>query len=241
MPTLDDLSQRVDQLENKQGSRIGFFFQFILSPVLVVVIGGFLTLYMNLRVEQAKQAFQTLELEVKRIETSQHMLGEVFSSEPARAFIADRLMTKLMDKQLAEEFSLITSRYFLQKFHRKLSLDTLYKNDDITTAANSVGGTAAKSFETQLQKQRYYIVALSLEPSQETEAIDKAKTLKSKGYDSEVHRSNHSERGHLAVTLGHLPFAEAKLLLTEAVRKGDGPKDSYLIPGKTFTEKIYPK
>ena len=229
----DEPSEKVDRTESKLRNWLGFYVPILSSPLLILVLGFFL----NQQMEKQREAFQRLELEVKRIETAQHMLNELFSDIPERAFVADRLMRKLLDENLSKEVSSITALYYRQKLDQRLSNKTLDKAVEIETAAKAIGGSAAESITAQLQTQHYYLVAASIKPDGEKDAIDKAAALRVKKYDGEVYFST---SGYFTVTFGHLPLAEATSLLTKAVKNGDTPEDSYLIPGKTFTKRLYP-
>jgi hypothetical protein len=234
LQTLDELSKKVDRLERQQHGSIHFFFQYLVSPLLLLIIGFIL----NQNVEQAKQSFQNLELEVKRIEAAQSLLNELFSDIPERAFIADRLMTKLVDEGLSKEISSIITQYYSQRFKNDLSMNDMAGVEKIAAAAKAIGGPAAESITKHLQMQRYYVIVASIKPINERDAIIKAKTLREKGYDSEIY---YSTSDYLAVTIGNQSFSKANTLRKKAFDNGDAPSDSYLTTGVTFTERLYPR
>jgi hypothetical protein len=213
---------------------ISFFFQYLVSPLMLLVIGYLL----NQQAERSKQVFNRLELDVKRIDVAQNMLTELFSGIPERAFVADRLLVKLVDSTLGNEISSIISRYYSQKLNRTLSGKEMEEAEKIATAASAIGGPAADSITIQMQQNHYYIVVASIKPSNEAEAVRKAEDLAGLGYNSEIY---YSWSGYLAVTIGYLPFEDARSLLDRAVSKGNARPDSYLVPAKTFSKRVYPK
>ena len=66
MAVLQDLEKRIEKLEKGKDGPARFFLQYLLSPLPLVIIRGLL----NLQLEKAKQGFQKIELELKRIETT---------------------------------------------------------------------------------------------------------------------------------------------------------------------------
>ncbi len=234
MATIEELTDRINRLESEQRGKWRFVFQYLAGPLLLLIIGYFL----NQSLEGAKQEFLQLQVEVNQIEAAQKMLTEIFSDVPERAFIADRLMSKLVDEALSNEISDIVQQYYSQKLDRPLSNKALQDVDGIVSAAEAIGGRAAESIKSQLREKRYYVVVASLIPEKRNEAISRAEVLRRKGYESEVH---YSTTGYYAVTIGRLPLDEAKALRDRAIENDDGPHDSYLIPGNKFTEKIYPE
>lgn len=235
MPTLEDLAGRIDKLEKQQSGRWRVFVQYLISPAILVIIGYLL----NLQVEEAKQGLQRIEVDVKRIEAAQGMLSELFSDVPERAFIADRLMGKLVDSDLSEEISKIVTAYYTEKLNQALDSDeALDEAEEITSAAKAIGGPAAERLVSKIEASTYYVVVASIPHREKARAIQLANSLTRNGYSSEVH---YSTTGFYAVTIGHLPLAEAKALRREAIDEGHGPKDTYLTPGPQFKEKIYPR
>ncbi len=234
MPTIEELSERIERLESEQRGKWRFALQYLGAPLVLLIIGYLL----NQSLEGAKQEFLQLQVEVKQIEAAQKMLAEIFSEVPERAFIADRLMSKLVDEALSNEISDIVQQYYSQKLDRPLTKNALRDIEDIVSAAEAIGGRAAEKIKSQVREKQYYVVVASIIPENRDEAIRRAELLRRKGYDSEVH---YSTTGYYAVTIGHLPLNDAKALRNAAVDGNDAPDDSYLIPGTKFTEKIYPE
>ena len=100
MSEIQDLEKRVESLEKKKTSPFSFFLQYLLSPALLLMIGFLL----NLQIETTKQGFQKLELEVKRIEATQKFIQELFSGSPQRAFIAERLISQIVEESSCINF-----------------------------------------------------------------------------------------------------------------------------------------
>lgn len=228
--SLEDLAERIQRIEKAQYSAWGIFLKYIASPLLLLIIGSIL----NARFEDARQDFQRLEIEVKQVDAAQKMLGELFSDIPERAFIADRLMSRLIDKQLAAEVSDMVAKYYAQKLNAATRSGDI---DKIVAAAEAIGGPAAEKVTAKLRQANFYVVVASLPPDRREEAVMRAKDLGAKGYDSAVY---YSSSGYFTVTAGHLPFERAKELRQRATVKNDIPDDSYIIPGRTFGDQIYP-
>ncbi len=233
MSTIEELTDKIDRFDREQQTKSRFFFRYLVSPLLILIIGYFL----NQSVQEAKEQFHRLELEVNQIEAAQTMLADLFSDIPERAFIADRLMSKLVDEELSREISDIIALYYSQRLSRQLSDSTLADAEKIAAAAEAIGGPAAEAIQSQLRERQYYVVVASIQAEQREEAIQRAENLRRKGYNAEVH---HSSTGYLAITVGNLPLSEAKALLTRAIAQNDGPEDAYLLPGDTFIQRVYP-
>ena len=64
MSEIQELQGRIEKLEKHKAHPARFFFQFIFTPILLLVIGYFL----NLNLEAAKAKFTEVELQLKSIE-----------------------------------------------------------------------------------------------------------------------------------------------------------------------------
>src|SRR5829696_255866 len=135
--SVEDLEERIQRIEKAQSSGWGRFLKYIASPLLLLVIGSIL----NSRLEEARQDFQRLEIDVKQVDAAQKMLAELFSDIPERAFIADRLMSRLVDKELAAEVSDMVAKYYSQKLNSSTKSGDV---DKIAAAAEAIGGRAAE-------------------------------------------------------------------------------------------------
>ncbi|TET47744.1 hypothetical protein E3J62_00675 [candidate division TA06 bacterium] len=217
MATLEELNDRVGKLEKHGRGRVRFFFQYLLFPVLIVVIG----FWFNLRLERAKQEFKHVELELKRIQAAHQMLNELFSGIPERAFIAERLITKIVDKQLCEEIHKIVEDYYLRKLEESASKGDLETVEEIAMAAEGINSQASQKILQALEEPQFQIVAESF-GSQE-EADRRADQLRRKGYECEV-RSTRT--GKFEVIIGELVFKEAILERKKGIKDGLVLRDS---------------
>lgn len=228
---LADLLARIEKIESQHRQWWRFFLQYLISPIVLVLIAA----YFNHNLERTKQDFQNLALEVQRLEAAQDMLSELFSDIPERAFVADRLMSQLVDDELAAEISQIVTNYYSHKLDRMLSTDSVETVEQIMIAAEAIGGVAAESIARELEMKNYYVVVASVEPDNRIGALNAANSLKEKGYDAEVYLSI---SGYLGITVGKSPLEGARKLQIDAIANGDANEDSFLAPEERFTEKI---
>jgi hypothetical protein len=220
MTEMQELSQRVAKLEKERSSGIRFFVQYLLSPLLLLAIGWFF----NYKLEAAKQSLQLLELEVKRIEATRGFMQELFSGAPQRAFIAERLISKIVEEKLAQEISMIVKDYYSGKLQESISRKDIPEASKIKEAAQSIPSPASRQLIQTLEQPSYYVVVASV-PS-EDDAISKAKALRTKEFKSEVILST---TGWYGVTLGRFSFQEAIEVKQKAIANGDAPKDAYIM------------
>lgn len=202
MATLEELNDRVGKLEKHGRGRVRFFFQYLLFPVLIVAIG----FWLNLRLERAKQEFRRVELELKRIQAAHQMLNELFSGTPERAFIAERLITKIIDKHLSEEIHKIVEDYYLRKLEESASKGDLKTVKEIADAAEGINSQASQEILLALELPQFQIIAESFES--QAEARRRADLLRAKGHESEV---KPTPSGKFEVIIGKLPLEEAIL------------------------------
>lgn len=81
----------------------------------------------------------------------------------------------------------------------------------------------------------YHVVTKSTKSLQDAETY--SKTLRDRGYPSEVIVSI---TGFYAVTLGHYDKLQASSVVTEAIRLGDAPSDSYILPPERYLRTLTP-
>ena len=217
MGTFEELDDRVGKLEKHGRGRARFFFQYLLFPVLIVLIG----FWFNLRLERAKQEFKHVELELKRIQAAHQMLNELFSGTPERAFIAERLITKIVDEHLAEEIHKIVEDYYLRKLEESASKGDLKTVERIATAAEGINSQASQEILLALEEPQFQIVAESFES--QAEARRRADLLQAKGHESEV---KPTRSGKFEVIIGGLALEEAILERTKALKDGLVLRDS---------------
>lgn len=233
MSTTDDLKKRVEKLEQERQSFVRFLIQYILSPILIIAIG----FYFNSELQNAKQNFQNIELELKRIEAAQKMLEELFSDVPERAFIAERLITKIIsDKNLNDEIQKIVANYYNpSSLPDSLSNADIGKAEKIKEAAEKYGSDEIKKELQTLEKPEFHVVVES--SKNQDSAIKRATELEEIGYRSEVHST---PKGYYAITIGSYAFDEAVKKREEAINKDIIQTDSWISQGKTWIKKIYP-
>lgn len=230
MTDIEELSQRVEDLEKQGASRVRFFVQYLLSPLLIVLIGWIF----NHQIETAKQSFQQLELEVKRIEATRGFMQELFSGSPQRAFVAERLIRRIVEEQLAQEISTVVKEYYAGKLQESIARKDIQKVTDIKDAAHAISTPASRELVQTLEQPSYYVIVASLQS--EEDAVSKAKELRAKQYKSEVILST---TGWYGVTIGRYSFQEAIEVRQAAIDKGDAPKDAYIMTKARVVKTVF--
>jgi hypothetical protein len=233
MSEIEDLEKRLRALEEtRRGHPVRLALQLLISPALLLLIGFFL----NSKLEETKQSFQLLELEVRRIEATQGFLEELFSGTPERAFIAERLIAQIVEEKLAAEISAIVKDYYSEKVEELIAGEDLEEASEIQAAAEAMRSTAGKKLIETLQEKSYYLIVASL--SSEDSAIMKAQALRDEGHKSEVILSS---TGYYGVTLGCYSFDEAKEAKKKAIKRGDAPKDAYIMTQRRVIKIVFPE
>lgn len=231
-PEYHDLAGRVKALESQRQKIVTFVFQYLLSPLLVVAIGYFF----SSRIEKAKEAFSKLELHVKQIEAAQKMLNELFSGTPERAFIAESLISKVVEKDLSEHIHKIVSEYYANEVKKSISADNTQKIEEIAKATRSIESVAAQDVIQQIEQQIMFVVAASFSTLSDAKA--NAEELRNRGYTTDVWET---VNGTFAVTIGELSYEKAVSLREKAVAEGHIKDDAYVASGRTFvrSDKFY--
>jgi hypothetical protein len=235
MVELDELEVRIKKLEKKQEGRWRMFVQYLLSPILLLVIGSLLTWMTNAKFEKLRE-----------IETTKEMFDELFSIDPERALIADRLVKELLNEatlayKISETVGLYQSRKVYENALREG--DPEYLEKMMVMAKNIKGDGADKFFDEldALNNKEYFIVVNSTPNLFDAKKL--ADDLCDEGYSSEVYRSL---VGLYAVTIGKFLFGEAldeksKFMLSDRMSE-HGLKKPYIIPDETrLVEKIHPE
>jgi hypothetical protein len=218
---VEAISETVEKLQRERDGFWRFALQYLISPLLVVVLG----FVFSWRIEELKQAVEQSSLSVKQAEAAQKMLNELFSDNPERTLIADRLMHKIVEKALADEISQIVKEYLAQKLTSKSPTEAR----QVTEALDTVGGATAEALRQQL----YYVVVSSVAGDNVAEAKRISDKMRARGFsDSEVLRSGN---GLLAVTIGHFEIGKARAVMDQFLATAEGEKTgAYLAVGKTF-------
>ncbi|MFZ5449551.1 MAG: SPOR domain-containing protein [Thermodesulfobacteriota bacterium] len=221
MTELQDLEMRIQKVEKSKESPARFFLQYLLSPLLLVIIGGLL----NFQLEKAKQEFHKIELELKRIETTQKFMTELFSDNPQRALIAEKLISVIVDKKLANEIIDIVEKFYSQKLAESLANPKdLQKAEEIKAAAETLQTQAGKKILDKLKAESFSVIVGSFADQQN--ALNKAEVLRLKGYDSKIVKS---KAGFYRVAIGKYNFDAAIEKRREAIGKGDFPSDAWIL------------
>jgi len=227
---VEELSKRVEILESQKASWSRFFVQYLLSPLLVVLIGVVST-YM---VERAGRSLQILELEVKRMEATRGFMQELFSGTPQRAFIAERLVLKIIaDDKLGGEITAVVKDFYKGKFQQAISQKDLQEAKKISEAVQHIQSPASREIGRSLEQPSYSVVVASV--SKEGEARSRAKQLREQQFKSGVILD---KRGWYGVTLGRQAFQEALKIKKKAVESGVTEKDAYIITPDVVSKTI---
>lgn len=232
MPTVDELNTRIDKLEKSKDSSVRFLVQYLLSPLIVVLIG----FWFNVQHDRDQKNFRNIELELKRIEAAQDIIKELFSGTPERALIAESLLTKILDTKLSEEIHKIVQGYYKQSLEQsQLSTKDVEKTRQTIAVAKAVGGETGRNLVKAFEEAKFYVVAASA--GSKDAAIRQREELRNKGYSSEAFRT---PAGSYAVTLAHGTFEEAVSQKTKAIQAGIVKDDAWLSQGKSWLEKVSP-
>ena len=229
MPDLQDLEKRIESLEKGKDSWIRFFMQYLLTPILLLLIGAIL----NWQIERAKQDFQKVELELKRIETTHKFMTEFFSGTPHRAFIAELLMSKVLDENLAKSISDIVNQYQSLEMEKSLSQKDIKKAEDIKSAAEAVQSPGSKRFLQSLEEKSFYVVVGSFRDK--NNATKTYEDLRLKGYKNiEVFESKSLKM--FRVALGSYTFDNANAVRHDVIKKGDAEEDTWIISKEKISQ-----
>jgi hypothetical protein len=90
MTTIEELESRVSKLEGKPGEKV--FLKTILSPLLVVIIGGVLTWRVESGKSEISERIEQNKADIQRIELAQKMVPLLFGGNPQEAFATQRLL-----------------------------------------------------------------------------------------------------------------------------------------------------
>ena len=217
MTDSDDTEAPVRRIETEPHSRLRFFFQYLSSPLLLLVIGAVL----NSQLEAARNEIRVRELEVKRLEAAQSLLESLFSGRPERGFVASRLFRRVVgDEGLADEVDDLVAKYYSQAENTA----------EVEAARKAIGGRAAEALD------RVFVVVASVPRGDRERAVALADEWRARGFESEVHGSS---SGYFGVTAGpRLPLEKAHALRERAIANG-APDDTYLTPGAKFSDREY--
>lgn len=127
-----------------KGSHKGtrFFVQYLLSPIIVVVIG----VVVNWQIEQDRK-------EVQQIKIAQSMLSTLFSEDEFKTMATKRLMDKvLQDDELKTEIGSIVTDYMNSKFIASAKEGDYEKAVSVYMAVKDVGGDVGEVIATKIKE-----------------------------------------------------------------------------------------
>jgi hypothetical protein len=231
MSTIEELNSRIEKLEGeKKKTAWIMILQTVLAPMLLLMIGFFL----NSQMETAKERLQIAELELKRIATVQQMMDQLFSGTPARAFVAERLLSSILDKSMSDTISNIVASYYLSSLQGDLKPADIEKLNQLASAANEIQSQSANKILKSIEGINFYIVIASAKT--EEEAIQKAKEIESKGFKS---RAALTKSGFYSVAVITPSYEEAIKLRDRMADTGLAPKDAFISQGKSWLKVVY--
>jgi|GEM_PF-5354759 len=137
------LENRIKKLESDKQNKFRVFVQFLLSPILIIIIGGIL----NNQLEKKKT-------EIQQIQLAQNMMASLFSDDAHKSFATQKLMEKaLEDDSLNQEIGKIVERYYRNRVEELLYQGEIESAKKIVNAAESIGGSVAHRFLEILNKE----------------------------------------------------------------------------------------
>lgn len=210
-----------------------FVIQYVVMPVVMLLAGYAL----NGRINQQ-------EIELKRAEMISNLSDKLFSTDinPSQAIVQAQLIIDVMDEDSAILIKKSVVKHFEGKFRISKKGNLIFTNEKIETIqgisndSKSSRTDIALELRKNIEKQRFYLIVASL--LDQAAAIEKARSLRAAGYDSEVH---FSITGYYGVTIGYSDVISARELFERARAEGKAPKDAYLHDGTRFTKKVYPE
>lgn len=137
------IEKRLLKLEEDQRNPWRFFIQYILSPLLVVIIGSIMTY----RVESGKK-------EMQEIQVASTMLPILFSDDKYKTFAAQRLWSRILkDEGLKAEIDSILKNYIMNRIENTLDEEKdMEAASDIYDAAKIFGGKVGESVVDSIEQ-----------------------------------------------------------------------------------------
>ncbi|MCP5107594.1 MAG: hypothetical protein GY950_29670 [bacterium] len=134
MEEIKKIEKRLEKLEKQSFAR--FFIQYIFSPLLLIIIGALL----NWQLEHKKSEIQKLQL-------AQEMVSTLFTVDAHRAFITQKLINKVLDKELSDEIAQTLEEYYKRKVEKYIEDEDFEAAEKIISAAESIYGELAKELK----------------------------------------------------------------------------------------------
>lgn len=233
------IEERVEKLETGTRSVIPPRWRdaiVVLSPIALAVMGYLF----NARLEETQNEIDRTELEIRRIEAAQGIMGEIFDGEYEKALLMERLLTLLIeDPDLVAEVSATLATFYRNRIEQlssegqRLSGEATREILQLTAAARNFDFPARQDID---EASRLHVVIRSLArtPQARADSIADARELRETYlFPAEVWESR-TDGGYYALTLGFLPIPEAHAQLERARALGIAPKDAYLTKGVHF-------
>lgn len=201
----------------------------LITPIAVVCMGH----YFTTQIEAVNRDYKKMELEVQKIDIAKNFLNELFSGVPERAFIAERLISNVVDDSMKIEIENILCDYYKNEFNKFIDNRDYKKTSEIIQAAKSMNSHAGKKIAKEIDDLQYYIIIASIKDK--NEAIEYAKRYERKGYKCNIY---FTERNYYAITLGKYTYQQAQNVLNTELEKKTIITTSYIVTGKTFLEQV---
>jgi len=143
-----DIEARLTKLEESNQNKIRFFIQYLLSPLLVLIIGFIL----NSQIEREKRVLETKRTKIQQLELAQNMLPKLFSDDEHIGFATERLMEKVLeDQSLKDEITQLVREYYAKKIDQSLAANDPDTAQRVVDAAQTFGGGAAQKVIDQVE------------------------------------------------------------------------------------------
>jgi hypothetical protein len=159
--TIEELESRIKDLEKASTRR--FLLQYLIYPLILAAMGY----YFNHQIETAK-------LETQRIQIAQALLPSLFQGNHSQALATEKMIARVVSKDLADDLNSITEDYYTSKLNIELKAGNMDAAANILTAAQSVGGTISEKLTKTVESDPHSksIKNYQLASAQERAAFD---------------------------------------------------------------------
>lgn len=165
-PTIDEIEDRLSKLEKSKEGRGKFYLQYLVSPLLVVLLG----LSFNWQIEAGKKDAQQLQL-------ASSMLDTLFADNELKTLATKRLMDEVLQREdLRIALGKIVDEYLSTKFRNSIEQGDIAKAKQISDAATLVGGNSGEAIAAMIQANPSDAKVIS--------KYDEALRLEAKAYDA---------------------------------------------------------
>jgi L-alanine-DL-glutamate epimerase-like enolase superfamily enzyme len=155
------IEERLAKLESQSFWR--FFFQYLFAPFLVLMVGTLV----NMRIEANKAAIQ-------RLTAAREMIPALFEGNPEKAFATQRLLSRTVDDELANELNALVSKFYEAKLASTLNAGDSAGAAVILAAADAIGGAAAETVRSSVGEKTRDNVQLFATKSQSASYFERA-------------------------------------------------------------------